>query len=31
LWPYPAGGNPQQLISQDRTDGVTVSLAQPPK
>jgi hypothetical protein len=31
LWAYPAGGNPQQLISQDRSDGVTVSLAQPLK
>lgn len=27
LWSYPAGGNAQQLISQARTDGVTVSLA----
>jgi len=27
LWPYPAGGNPQQFIEQHGTYGVTVSLA----
>jgi len=29
VWPYPAGGNPQKLVWQDRTDVATVSVAPP--